>query len=66
MYAPLYCLDNGRPNTPVNILLSLEIIKHQFGFTDEEILEQFYFNFQILYALGIRNLGEVYIAERTN
>lgn len=65
IFAPLYCLDNGRPNTPVNILLSLEIIKHQFGFTDEEILEQFYFNFQILYALGIRNLGEVYIAERT-
>lgn len=65
IFAPLYCLDNGRPNTPVNILLSLEIIKHQFGFTDEEILEQFYFNFQILYALGIRNLGEVYVAERT-
>lgn len=65
IYAALYCLDNGRPNTPVNILLSLEIIKHQFGFTDEEILEQFYFNFQILYALGIKNLGEVYIAERT-
>jgi hypothetical protein len=65
IYAPLYCLDNGRPNTPVNILLSLEIIKHQFGFTDQEILEQFYFNYQILYALGIRNLGEVYIAERT-
>jgi len=62
---PLYCLDNGRPNIPVNILLSLEIIKHQFGFTDEEILEQFYFNFQILYTLGIKNLGEVYIAERT-
>lgn len=65
IYAPLYCIDNGRPNTPVNIMLSLEIIKHQFGFTDEELLEQFYFNFQILYALGIRNLGEVYIAERT-
>ena len=39
IYAPLYCLDNGRPNTPVNILLSLEIIKHQFGFTDEEIID---------------------------
>ena len=65
IYAPLYCLDNGRPNTPVNILLSLEVIKHQFGYTDQEILEQFYFNYQILYALGIRNLGEVYLAERT-
>lgn len=28
-------------------------------------MEQFYFNYQVLYALGIRNLGEVYFAERT-
>jgi hypothetical protein len=28
-------------------------------------LKQFYFNFQVNYALGIRNLGEVYLAERT-
>jgi len=52
LFAPLYCLDNGRPNRPVNILLSLEIIKHIFDYTDKEILEQFYFNFQVLYALG--------------
>lgn len=50
---------------PLQFLLSLEIIKHKFGFTDQEILEQFYFNFQILYALGIKNLGEVYLSERT-
>jgi len=52
----LYCNDNGRPNFPVNILLSLEIIKHLFDYADKEILEQFYFNFQVLYALGIRNI----------
>lgn len=65
LYAPLYCSDNGRPNFPINILLSLEIIKHLFDYTDQEILEQFYFNYQILYALGIRNLGEIYLGERT-
>jgi len=65
LFIPLYCNDNGRPNTPVNILLSLEIIKHLFDYNDTEMLEQFFFNFQVLYALGIRNIGEVYIAERT-
>jgi hypothetical protein len=36
-----------------------------FGYNDQELLEQFYFNFQVNYALGIRNLGEIYLAERT-
>ncbi len=57
-FAPLYCGDNGRPNFPVNIMLSLEIIKNLFDYTDKEIIEQFYFNYQIVYALGIRNIGE--------
>jgi len=65
LFAPMYSRDTGRPNVPVNILMSLEIIKNMFGYTEQELLEQFYFNFQINYALGIRNLGEVYLAERT-
>lgn len=32
-------------NKPVNILLSLEFIKHLHNYTDEETLEQYYFNF---------------------
>ena len=36
-FAPLYCLDNGRPNFPVNIQLSLEFIKHMKDYTDEDI-----------------------------
>lgn len=51
LFAPLYYLDNGRPNFPVNIILSLEVIKNIFEYTDIEILDQFYFNFQVLYAL---------------
>jgi len=64
-FAVLYCADNGRPNFPVNILLSLEFIKHMKDYTDEEVIEQFYYNYQIHYALGLRNLGELYLAPRT-
>ena len=64
-FSCLYCLDNGRPNFPVNILLSLEFIKHMKDYVDEDILEQFRFNYQIMYAVGLRNLGELYMAERT-
>jgi len=64
-FAKLYCEDNGRPNFPVNILLSLEFIRHFKDYSDEELIEQFYFNYQIMYALGLRNLGEQYLAPRT-
>jgi len=47
----LYREDDGRPNFPVNIMLSLEFIKHFKDYSDEELIEQFYFNYQIIYAL---------------
>ena len=64
-FAVLYCADNGRPNFPVNILLALELIKHWKDLTDEELLEQASFNYQVAYAIGLRDLGEEYIAPRT-
>jgi len=64
-FAILYSPDKGRPNFPVNILLSLELIKHIFDYTDEMLLEQYNFNYQLMYALGESNLGERYLGERT-
>lgn len=64
-FKEIYCPDNGRPNFPVNILLSLEFIKHFNDYTDEQTLEQFYYNYQVMYALGLRDLGELYLARRT-
>lgn len=61
----LYCHDNGRPNFPINILLALEFIKHWKDLTDEELLEQASFNYQVAFAIGLRDLGEEYIAPRT-
>ncbi len=64
-FATLYSPDKGRSNFPVNILLSLELIKHIFDYTDETLLDQYNFNFQVMYALGERNLGERHLADRT-
>jgi hypothetical protein len=55
----------GRPNFPVNILLSLEYIKHMKDWTDLDVLDSFYFDYQVNYAVGIRTLGEYNLAERT-
>jgi hypothetical protein len=57
--------DNGRPNFPVNILLSLEFIKHLKNYTDEELIDQFHFNYQVSYAVGQRCLGELQLGLRT-
>jgi hypothetical protein len=64
-FAVLYDKNWGRPNFPVNILVGLEIIKAFRDYTDEELVEQFFFNLQLKWALGIRDIGECPVAERT-
>lgn len=63
-FAELYA-DTGRPNFPVNILLCLEYIKHMKGCNDEELLNDFYFNYLVNHAVGLRVLGQLHLAERT-
>ncbi len=55
----------GKPNFPVNIMLSLEYIKHMNGYSDLQLLDAFYFDYLVNYAVGIRTLGEINLAERT-
>jgi len=64
LFADLYS-DMGRPNFPINVLLSLEYIKHMKCCNDLELLDAFNFDFLVNYAVGIRTLGEVNLAERT-
>lgn len=64
-FAVLYAPTMGAPNFPVNILVALEYIKHMKQWTDDDLLEAFRFNSQVSYALGIRNVGELYLTERT-
>jgi len=57
--------NTGGPNFPVNILLSLEYIKHLKNYLDDELIDNFYFNCMVNYAVGIHVLGEVNLTEKT-
>ncbi len=64
-FSVLYSEDTGRPNFPINILVGLEIIAAMRGYTVEETLDQFNFNVQVRWALGVRGLWEHTLCERT-
>ena len=64
-FSNMYSKNDSRPNFPVNILLSLEIIKGIFNLTDSELLGNFHFNLEYMYAVGLREIGELYLGERT-
>ncbi len=55
-YEILYADDPSRPNTAVNVLVGLEMMKDGNGWSDQEMYENFCFNIQVRYALGLRNL----------
>ena len=55
----------GKPNFPVNIMLSLEYIKHMKDSSDLELLDDFSFDYQVNYVVGLHTLGEMNLAERT-
>jgi len=54
----LYDPDPSRPNIPVNVLIGLEIIKENRGWSDEELYEHFLFDLQVRYALCCDTFGE--------
>lgn len=57
-FAVLYAEGPSRPNTPVNVLVGLEMLKAGHGWTDEELYDNFCYDVQVRYALGYRHLGE--------
>ena len=64
-FAVLYSDEASRPNIPINILVGLEALKAGFGWSDEEMYEQFCFNLQVRYALGCRQLDQGHFELRT-
>jgi hypothetical protein len=64
-FSDMYSKNDSRPNFPVNVLISLEIMKGIFNLTDSELLGNFYFNLEYMYAVGLREIGELYLGERT-
>ena len=64
-FAALYSDLPSRPNVPINIVMALEVLKAGFGWSDEEMMQAFYFNLQVRYALGLHELGEGHFDVRT-
>ncbi len=56
IFAVLYSDQASRPNIPVNVLVSLEFLKAGRGWSDEEMYDEFQFNLQVRYALGLDDL----------
>jgi hypothetical protein len=65
IFAVLYSNEPSRPNVPVNVLVGMEVIKAGYGWSDEELYENYCFNLQVRYALGYDRLGEGDFAIRT-
>lgn len=57
-FAVLYSEKASRPNVPVNVLVGLEALKAGFGWSDEELYENYCYNLQVRYALGYDRLGD--------
>jgi len=64
-FSVLFSRKKSRPNFPINIYVGLEILKQLFNWSDEEMISNFHLNFQVCYALGIENFGEITLAPRT-
>jgi len=56
LFVDLYSEEISRPNTPVNVLVSAEILKSGFGWSDEEVHEQVCYNLLVRHALGLADL----------
>ena len=57
-FANLYSELASRPNVPVNVLVGLEALKAGFGWSDQELYDNYCYNLQVRYALGYDRLGD--------
>jgi hypothetical protein len=57
-FAVLYSDEASRPNVAVNVLVGLEALKAGFGWSDQELYENYCYNLQVRYAVGYDRLGD--------
>jgi Transposase DDE domain/Transposase domain (DUF772) len=65
LFAPLYCSDNGRPNAPINVMVSAIILKEKKNWTYMEMLEHVEYDLRTRTALGLFSLGHMPFNEGT-
>lgn len=52
----VYSDEPSRPNTPVNQLVGIEILKSAYNWSDEELFDHLSYDLQTRYALGVRDI----------
>ena len=63
-FAPMYCVDSGRPNRAVQTVLGVHLLKEMFNLTDDEALEQLEFNLLWHHALRL-DIEETHLPQKT-
>lgn len=61
----LYRDDNGRPNTPINIVIGSLLLKEMTHVTDEELHESVILDSRYQYALHLTSYDEIPFSDRT-
>lgn len=64
-FSVLYSQNFSRPNSPVNILVSLFILKELHGLTDDQLIESLYFDYRYQYALGMEDFEKERVCMNT-
>ncbi len=57
-FAVLYSDLPSRPNVAVNVLVSLDVLKAGYGWSDEELYDHYLYDLQVRYAVGYDSLTE--------
>ena len=52
-FSPLYCQDNGRPNAPINSMVSALILKEKRNWTYDEMFKEIKYDLLVRAALGL-------------
>ena len=53
LFEPLYCKNNGRPNAPINVMVSALLLKEKRNWSFSEMFHEINFNVAVRYALGM-------------
>jgi len=65
LFKPLFCDNNGTPNSSIRVLLAMMILKEAEGLSDRKIFENSRFNMLTRSAIGLLNADDSVPAEST-
>ncbi len=65
LFSPLYCSDNGTPNSSIRVLVAMMVLKEAQGLSDQRLFEDCRFNMLTRSALGLPNADDPVPTEST-